>query len=161
MQTRKWEFARRAGGQVVTSVICIRSHPDPLGIVLWRGKLEFVEVSACTEQHCHLRTSAHYFVGISIEFRTIYRHPFVGDGFPVPRNLETCMGRDGKPVPYDAFTVGPSNSNLSLYLTQIILPCRFPESGIHKAQAQQSRTGFLLSPRPDTPFPASQPWTPD
>ena len=66
------------------------------------------------EQHCHLRTSAHYFVGISIEFRTIYRHPFVGDGFPVPRNLETCMGRDGKPVPYDAFTVGPPNSNLSL-----------------------------------------------
>ena len=49
----KLEFARRAGGQVVTSVICIRSHPDPLGIVLWRGKLEFVEVSARPEQHCH------------------------------------------------------------------------------------------------------------
>ena len=46
-----------------------------------------------------------------IEFRTIYRHPFVGDGFPVPRNPETCLGRDGKPVPYDAFTVGPSNSH--------------------------------------------------
>ena len=24
------------------------------------------------------------------------------------------MGRDGKPVPYDAFTVGPTNSNLSV-----------------------------------------------
>ena len=38
----KLEFARRAGGQVVTSVICIRSHPDPLGIVLWYANLEFV-----------------------------------------------------------------------------------------------------------------------
>ena len=53
-------------------------------------------------------------VGISIEFRAIYRHPFVGNGFPVPRNSETCLGRDGEPVPYDAFTVGPSNSILSL-----------------------------------------------
>ena len=38
----KLEFARRAGGQVVTSVVCNRSQPDPLGIVLWRDKLEFV-----------------------------------------------------------------------------------------------------------------------
>ena len=29
-----WEFARRAGGQVVTNVVCNRFHPDPLGIVL-------------------------------------------------------------------------------------------------------------------------------
>ena len=36
------EFARRAGGQVVTNVACFRSLPDPLGIVLLRGKLEFV-----------------------------------------------------------------------------------------------------------------------
>ena len=33
---------------------------------------------------------------------------------PVPRNSETCLGWDGKPVPYDAFTVGPSNSILLL-----------------------------------------------
>ena len=39
----KLEFARRAGGQVVTSVVCNRSQPDPLGIVLWRDKLEFGE----------------------------------------------------------------------------------------------------------------------
>ena len=51
-----------------------------------------------------------------IEFRTIYRHPFVGDGFPVPRNPETCLGRDGKPVPYDAFTVGPTNSSFTISL---------------------------------------------
>ena len=25
------------------------------------------------------------------------------------------MGRDGKPVPYDAFTVGPTNSNFPCY----------------------------------------------
>ena len=37
----KLEFARRAGGQVVTGVVRNRSQPDPLGIVLWRGKLEF------------------------------------------------------------------------------------------------------------------------
>ena len=48
-----WEFARRAGGQVVTNVVCNRFHPDPLGIVLWRYKLEFEEGSAGPEQHCH------------------------------------------------------------------------------------------------------------
>ena len=37
----KLEFARRAGGQVVTNVVCNRFHPDPLGIVLWFDKLEF------------------------------------------------------------------------------------------------------------------------
>ena len=26
---------------------------------------------------------------------------FVGDGFPVPRNSQTHMGQDGKPVPYE------------------------------------------------------------
>ena len=47
------EFVGRADSQVVTNVVCFRSLPDPLGIVLWRGKLEFVEVSARPEQHCH------------------------------------------------------------------------------------------------------------
>ena len=32
-QVYKVEFARRAGGQVVTSVICIRSHPFNLGMI--------------------------------------------------------------------------------------------------------------------------------
>ena len=72
-QNDKLEFVGRADSQVVTNVVCFRSLPDPLGIVLWRGKLEFVEVSACTEQHCHLRTSAHYFVGISIDFQSAFR----------------------------------------------------------------------------------------
>ena len=40
-QPGKLEFARRAGGQVVTYLICGRSFPDPLGIVLWFDKLEF------------------------------------------------------------------------------------------------------------------------
>ena len=48
------------------------------------------------------RTSPPTGVGISIDFRALYRHPFVGDGFPVPWNLKTRMGWDGKPVPYDA-----------------------------------------------------------
>ena len=108
----KLEFARRAGGQVVTNVICNRFHPDPLGIVLWRYKSEFVEERRGIEQHCHFEPVRTTLVGISIEFRAVHRHPFVGDGFPVPRNSETRMGRDGKPVPYDAFTVGPTNSNL-------------------------------------------------
>ena len=43
---------------------------------------------------------------------------FVGDGSPVPRNSETCMGRDGKPVPYDAFTVGPTNSQFVYLLSK-------------------------------------------
>ena len=47
---------------------------------------------------------------------------FVGDGFPVPRNSQTHMGRDGKPVPYEAFTIGPSNSNLTHFF---IYPTRF------------------------------------
>ena len=41
-QNDKLEFARRTGGQVVTNVVCNRFHLDPLGIVLWRYKLEFV-----------------------------------------------------------------------------------------------------------------------
>ena len=35
------EFVGRADSQVVTNVVCNRFHPDPLGIVLWRYKLEF------------------------------------------------------------------------------------------------------------------------
>ena len=50
---RKLEFARRAGGQVVTNVVYFRFLPDPLGIVLCRDKLEFEEGSAGPEQHCH------------------------------------------------------------------------------------------------------------
>ena len=37
--------------------------------------------------------------------RTIPAGPYgiVGDGFPVPRNSEICMGWDGKPVPYEVW----------------------------------------------------------
>ena len=43
MQKReKLEFVGRADSQVVTNVVCNRFHPDPLGIVLWRYKSEFV-----------------------------------------------------------------------------------------------------------------------
>ena len=41
-QNDKLEFVGRADSQVVTNVVCFRSLPDPLGIVLWCGKLEFV-----------------------------------------------------------------------------------------------------------------------
>ena len=39
----KLEFVGRADSQVVTNVVCFRSQPDPLGIVLWFDKLEIVE----------------------------------------------------------------------------------------------------------------------
>ena len=42
------------------------------------GKREFVEVSARPEQHCHSEPVRFPGVGISIEFRAAYRHPFVG-----------------------------------------------------------------------------------
>ena len=51
--TDKLEFVGRADSQVVTSVICNRSHPDPLGIVLWYANLEFAEGSQGVVQHCH------------------------------------------------------------------------------------------------------------
>ena len=98
---------------------------------------EFAEGSA-PRTTLSFRTSAHTGVGIPIEFRAIYRHPFVGDGFPVPRNSETCLGRDGKPVPYDAFTVGPTNSNFSnrriasagmLYYRRIFRNCQTGKGG--------------------------------
>ena len=72
--TDKLEFARRAGGQVVTSVVCNRSQPDPLGIVLRFGKLEFEEGSAGPEQHCHSEPVRLSGVGISIEFWAAHRH---------------------------------------------------------------------------------------
>ena len=40
-QRDKLDFVGRADSQVVTNVVCFRSLPDPLGIVLWRYKLEF------------------------------------------------------------------------------------------------------------------------
>ena len=50
----KLEFARRAGGQVVTNVVCNRFFPDPLGIVLWRYKLEFDEFPVIASQFAFL-----------------------------------------------------------------------------------------------------------
>ena len=105
-------------------------------------KLVFVEVSACTEQHCHSEPVRTTFVGISIEFRAIYRHPFVGDGFPVPRNSETCVGRDGKPVPYDAFTVGPRNTNFPRFCVDPIGILFFYR--ISEANLKRQRPAFLL-----------------
>ena len=43
-QSGKLEFGGRADSQVVTNVVCFRSQPDPLGIVLRFDKLEFVEL---------------------------------------------------------------------------------------------------------------------
>ena len=99
---------------------------------------KFAEERPGIEQHYHSEPVRFPGVGLPIEFRAIYRHPFVGDGFPVPRNSETCLGRDGKPVPYDAFTVGPTNSNFSnrriasagmLYYRRIFRNCQTGKGG--------------------------------
>ena len=58
----------------MTNVVYFRSLPDPLGVVLWYRKLEFVEVSARPEQHCHSEKVAHTGVGISIELWATHRH---------------------------------------------------------------------------------------
>ena len=42
----KLEFARRAGGQVVTSVICIRSHPFNLGMIATGNHLDLDSLRA-------------------------------------------------------------------------------------------------------------------
>ena len=60
------EFARRAGGQVVTDLLCGRSCPDPLGIVLWFDKLEFFEFPVIASQCSHWR-------GNLLDRRTISR----------------------------------------------------------------------------------------
>ena len=49
-QRGKLEFVGRADSQVVTNVVCFRSLPDPLGIVLWRYKLEFIEFPVIANQ---------------------------------------------------------------------------------------------------------------
>ena len=64
-QNNKLEFDGRADSQVVTSVICNRSHPEPLGIVLWYANLEFAEGSQGVEQHCHSEPVRFPGVGIS------------------------------------------------------------------------------------------------
>ena len=67
----------------MTNVACNRFHPDPLGIVLWRYKLEFEEGSAGPEQHCHsepVRTlvwesPSNYGQTIVIQTVLLYRFP--------------------------------------------------------------------------------------
>ncbi len=49
-----------------------------IGFTRLPDKLEFAEVSAGIEQHCHSEPVLTTFVGISIEFQAAYRHPFVG-----------------------------------------------------------------------------------
>ena len=94
-QNEKLEFVGRADSQVVTNVVCFRSQPDPLGIVLRFGKLDFAEGSA-PQTTPSFRTSAHAGVGISIEFQTAYRHtvssslPFSG---VYPREVVLLFGR--------------------------------------------------------------------
>ena len=63
-----------------------RQLPVPVGLTQQRGKLEFVERSARPEQHCHSEPVRTTFVGISIEFWAIYRHPFVGAVIDRPQN---------------------------------------------------------------------------
>ena len=88
-------------------------------------------------QNVSFRTSAHYFRG-NLHRISDYLSSSIRRGrVPVPRNSETCMGRDGKPVPYDAFTVGPTNSqfvylpsktdmHIILYLSKLYIFHRAP-----------------------------------
>ena len=46
----KLEFIGRADSQVVTNVVCFRSLPDPLGIVLWYANWEVVEFPVIANQ---------------------------------------------------------------------------------------------------------------
>ena len=71
--TDKLEFVGRADSQVVTNVVCNRSQPDPLGIVLWYANLEFAEGSQGVEQHCHSEPVRFPGVGISIDFQAAFR----------------------------------------------------------------------------------------
>ena len=109
---------------------------------------KFAEERPGIEQHCHSEPVRFPGVGIPIEFRAIYRHPFVGDGFPVPRNSETCMGRDGKPVPYDAFTVGPPNSNLSATKRKGLRAGNLPHENRCAQASAHSRRRFYTRMKP-------------
>ena len=71
---RNWEFVGRADSQVVTNVVCFRSQPDPLGIVLRFGKLGICRAV----RTCHSEPVRTTFVGISIVLQIACRHPFVG-----------------------------------------------------------------------------------
>ena len=59
-----WNLARRAGGQVVRKI--------------------YVIVSALTRSVSFYGARVENGTRHTIEFQAAYRHPFVGDGFPVP-----------------------------------------------------------------------------
>ena len=65
---------------------------------------------AISEQHSHSEKVAHTGTGISIEFRAIHRHPFVGDGFPVPPEFADAYEAGRETRPLRCYTVGPPNS---------------------------------------------------
>ena len=95
-QNEKLKFVGRADSQVVTNVVCFRSQPDPLGIVLRFGKLDFAEGSA-PQTTPSLRTSAHYFRGNLPDRRMRYQRG-TRQGLPcvkgaVAKRLRDCAGK--------------------------------------------------------------------
>ena len=92
IQADKLEFVGRADSQVVTNVVCFRSQPDPLGIVLRFGKLGICRAV----RTCHSEPVRLSGVGISIEFRAARRHtdcPFVPFSGVHPREIVLLSGR--------------------------------------------------------------------
>ena len=100
--------------RVSSKALSIRSDPQPAAVSrepaasLLSACLAFLSGSVhkatnwnlTHRQNVSFRTSAHTGVGISIEFRAIYRHPFVGDGFPVPPEFRDLYGagRETRPL---------------------------------------------------------------
>ena len=69
----KLEFGPQGGQPGRAQDMCSRFCPAPLGNVLWFDKLEFAEVSAHPEQHCHSEPVRLSGVGISIDFQSAFR----------------------------------------------------------------------------------------
>ena len=140
-QIEKLEFARRAGGQVVTNVVCNRFHPFNFGMIAPGNHLDLDSLRAAPPARyrsvvrkfgiCRgkpgrrttlsFRTSAHTGVGISIEFRTTYRHT-VCSNLPFPRIhsrkvVRLSGGLLHQSADWFAMTGNSPNSNLSRHRT--------------------------------------------
>ena len=93
-------------------------HSVLTGLTQQRRKLEFVEVSARPEQHCHSEPVRLSGVGISIEFQAAHRHT-VCSNLPFPGIHSRKVVRLSGGLPHQsedwfAMTGNSTNSNLSI-----------------------------------------------